>query len=204
MNILRLSTLSLTAAIAVFALGYASPAFAPPPVCPGDHPSCKNDSGDGDGDTDFTVEMKPGSVGGADGLLISDGPCGTTVDQGQRELDASFPALEVDGCVTVGVNFITPPTGGPLTLRALAFQVRSNKSDVLMFFTDGQIIEGHLVPDTAGVYVSERLPATISRNGSITVEVGLSGLNVVKNHQPGKGDLVGPIAIGNIVYTPIE
>jgi len=35
-------------AVAVFALGYAGPAFAPPPVCPG-HPSCKDDSGSSGG-----------------------------------------------------------------------------------------------------------------------------------------------------------
>ena len=197
MNILRLSTLSVTLAIAVFALGYANPSFADKP--PHDH------GGGDDPATVFSVEMHPGDVGGADGLLTSNGvDCGTTEDLGQRELDAGFPALEEGGCVTVDVFFITPPTGGPLTLRAFGLIVRSNKSDVLIFLTDGEIIDGHLVPDTAGVYVSERLPATISRNGSITVEVGLSDLNVVKNHQPGKGDLVGPIAIGIIVYTPIE
>ena len=53
--------------------------------------------------------------------------------------------------------------------------------------------------------VSDRLPATINRSndGSITVTVNESGRFVEKNHQPDKGDLVGPIAIGEIVYTPI-
>ena len=144
--------------------------------------------------------MRPGDVvDAADGLLTSDTACGTTEDQGQRELDVSFPASIAEGCVTVtNVPFISPPTG-TVTLRAFALNVRSNKSDVLIFFTDGEIIGK---TNTGGVYVSERLPATISRNGLITVEVGLSGLNVEKNHQPNKGDLVGPIAIGKIVYTP--
>ena len=47
MNILRLSTLSLTLAIAVFALGYVNPSSAAKPgACLGDpplHPSCKDD-----------------------------------------------------------------------------------------------------------------------------------------------------------------
>ncbi len=45
MNILRLSTLSLTFAIAVFALGYANPSFAGKPSCENNstHPKCKND-----------------------------------------------------------------------------------------------------------------------------------------------------------------
>ena len=199
MNILRLSTLSLTAAIAVFALGYASPAFAPPPVCPGDHPSCKNDSGDGDGDTEFMVEMQPGTVSDKAGLVTSAGvACGTTEEQGQSELDVGFPDL----CVTVlDVNFITEPIGAPLTLRAFALDLRLNKLDMLIFFTDGQIDEfGH---NSGDVYVSDRLPVTISRsNESITVEVNLFDRAVKKAHPQGKERLVGPIAIGEIVYTP--
>jgi len=48
MNILRLSTLSLALAIAVFALGYVNPAFAGK-KCTEDpkHPSCKDGDGDG-------------------------------------------------------------------------------------------------------------------------------------------------------------
>ncbi len=47
MKILRLSTLSLTLAIAVLTLGYVNVASAAKPICPGDHPSCKEagDSG---------------------------------------------------------------------------------------------------------------------------------------------------------------
>jgi len=45
MNILRLSTVSLTLAIAVFALGYANPSFAAPKNCVDDdpRPSCPKD-----------------------------------------------------------------------------------------------------------------------------------------------------------------
>ena len=43
MNISRQSTLLLTLAIAVLTLGYANVSFAAKPVCPGTHPSCKDD-----------------------------------------------------------------------------------------------------------------------------------------------------------------
>ena len=63
MTISRVSTLSLALAVAVFALGYAGPAFAPPPNCPGDHPSCKDDSGSG-GDGDIYTVLISGDIGG--------------------------------------------------------------------------------------------------------------------------------------------
>ncbi len=43
MNISRLSTFSLTLAIAVLTLGFTTPSLAGKPVCPGTHPSCKDD-----------------------------------------------------------------------------------------------------------------------------------------------------------------
>ena len=47
MKNLRLSTLSLTLAIAVMTLGYVNVASAGKPTCPGDHPSCKEAGDDG-------------------------------------------------------------------------------------------------------------------------------------------------------------
>lgn len=80
--------------------------------------------------------------------------------------------------------------------------MRFNKSDMLIFFTDGEIENGH---NTGDVYVSERLPVTIIPEGSsIRVQVNDGvGLAVEKNHQPGKGDLVGPLAIGDIFFKAI-
>ena len=203
MNILRLSALSLT--IVLFTLGglILPESTTLAHHCKGGHwkPACDDPAppGSDGGDTEFMVEMLPGTVGGAYGLVTSDGDCGSTEGQGQAELDVSFPASEKDECVTVDVSFITPPTGGPLTLRAFALLVKANKSAVI-FFTDGQVIGN---TNTGGVYVSDRFPVTISGNGSITVKVNRFDLAVEKNHQPDKGDLVGPIAIGEIVYTPI-
>ncbi len=65
MNILRLSTLSLTLAIAVFALGY-NPSFADPPKCGGQH--C--DHGDEPSDTiDITVQLSGGAFVSVDNTL---------------------------------------------------------------------------------------------------------------------------------------
>ncbi len=64
MNILRLSTLSLSLAIAIFALGYVNPSFAAPPDKPcSPWPSCKDD-GDGGGGIDYTAELKGAFVFG--------------------------------------------------------------------------------------------------------------------------------------------
>ncbi len=197
MNISRLSTLSLTVAIAVFALGY-NPSFADNPA-EGNHPH----GGDKDQtETDFMVEMRPGTLGATDdepaakGLVTSMGACGIT--KGELHNGVRFPDL----CVTVLANFKTDP-GAPLTLRAFTFGYRVNRLNARLFFTDAPIA----YPDrnTGDGYGLNGVPVTISgSNGSITVTVNKSGLFVTKSHQPRKGDLVGPIAIGEIVYTPIE
>ena len=60
MRILRLSTLSLTLAIAVFALGYANPSFAAP-LCSNNptHPRCVPDGG-GTADLDYEAGLNTG------------------------------------------------------------------------------------------------------------------------------------------------
>ena len=207
MNILRLSALSLT--IVLFTLGglILPESTTLAHHCKGGHwkPACDDPAppGSDGGDTEFMVEMQRGTWLGPEpeGLVTSDGvACGSTEGQGQGELDVAFPASILDGCVTVDVCFITGTTGCPLKLRAFALLVKANQSAVI-FFTDGEIDEGH---NTGGTYVSDRLPAMINRSndGSITVTVNESDRFVEKNHQPDKGDLVGPIAIGKIVYTP--
>ena len=196
MNILRLSTLSLTLAIAVFALGY-NPSFADNPA-KGNHPH----GGDKDKtETEFMVEMHPGTVGDEAGLVTSNGvACGIT----EGEINGGrFP----DGCVTVSANFITDP-GAPLILRAFTFGVRFNRSEAKLFFTDGPIV--FPLRNLGDGYAVHGLPYTIDPDGSspsgatpFRVKVTKSDLFAIKSHQPRKGDLVGPIAIGEIVYTPI-
>ncbi len=70
MNISRVTTYSLALAVAVFALGYANPAFAAKPMCdpPDDppHPSCKDDdSSGGDGDIYEMVIIGTDIMGGS-------------------------------------------------------------------------------------------------------------------------------------------
>ncbi len=191
MNILRLSTLSLTLAIAVMTLGVSADGWAAPKC---DTPPCGG--GKDKTETVFMVEMHPGTEVGEDGLVTSAGvDCGTTEDS--RDLGVTFP----EGCVTVSPNFITEPIGAPLTLRLFTLGVRANRSEAQLFFSDVAIPSHGPVPNES-VYVISGLPVTISPTGPITVTVNLSDLGVIKAHQPRKGDLVGPIAIGEIVYTP--
>ena len=111
--------------------------------------------------------------------------------------------------MTVSANFKTEPIGAPVILRAFTFGVRFNRSEAKLFFTDGPILFPDRNPGDG--YAVSGLPMTIIPDGSspsgstpFTVKVNLSDLFVIKSHQPRKGDLVGPIAIGEIVYTPIE
>ena len=187
MSILRLSTLSLTVAIAVFALGY-NPSFAGKPDSEGKH-----DHGDGKDKTEtvFLVEMQRGTLDETTpGLVTTKPACGST--EGELHLGAVF----ADDCAVIDVYYITPPTGGPLTLKLWYVQVNLKKSNVKIAFR----------PDNQdNLYVTDHLPVTIipdESSSSFTVDVNMSGLTVEKNHNPGKGDLVGPIAIGEIVYTP--
>ncbi|MCZ6659777.1 MAG: hypothetical protein O7C67_21030 [Gammaproteobacteria bacterium] len=193
MNILRLSTVVLTFTIAVFALGY-NPALADKPVN-GDHGNHDGDGGNDKTETEFMVEMQEGDMGNEKGLVTSNLiPCGVT--EGELHDGVRFP----EGCVTVFTNFLIDP-GAPLQLRLFTFGVRDNRSAARLFFTDGPIA----YPDrnTGDGYGLNGLPVTIIRNGSITVTVNTPDLFAIKSHQPRKGDLVGPIAIGKIVYTPI-
>jgi len=68
MNILRLSTLSLTLAIAVMTLGYANSSFAGPDC--DKHPSHAS-CGGGGSKTTFDVELQAGTVVG----LVTTGDC---------------------------------------------------------------------------------------------------------------------------------
>ena len=191
MSILRLSTLSLTVAIAVFALGY-NPSFAGKPDSEGKHVH-----GDGKDKTEtvFEVQMVQGKLDGTTpGLVTTRLACGST--EGELQLGVVFDA----NCAAIDVCFLDGgpgPTGCPLTLRLWYVQVNLNKSHVKIAFRPD--LENNL-------YVTDHLPVTIipdpvELSSSFTVEVNLPGLTVEKNHNPGKGTLAGPIAIGEIVYT---
>ena len=196
----------LVASILTFGLS-TEIASAHGPACEKHHKKddgCSPPGGGGGGggkdetETVFTVEMLEGDWDSEPGLVTSNGPCGTT--EGELNLDVRFPK----NCVTVtGVDYL-PTEGASLTLNAMALDVRFNKSDMLIFFSSDAI--AYPSPQSnESVYVSERLQVTIrGGDGSSFTIVVNDSLNLIKAHQEMKGDLVGPIFIGEIDYTPVE
>ncbi len=189
MNILRLSNLSLTLAIAVFALGYVSPSFADQP----DPITRSHGQHDGDdGIEKFLVEYITGDV---DGVNTPPDCAGTT----DKNLSVNF----LTNCEAPDVM----AGGNPLWLSAIA--VRDKKLDVLLFFRTEQLNFPNRNPGE--LYVSDRLPVTIvdgdpGEEGSANFHLTVTNPAVVltKAHQPNKGTTLSPIAVGNIVYTLIE
>ena len=183
MNILRLSTLSLALALAVFSLGYVSPSFAnkPDPDTGHDHGSEVNTG------TTFSVVVEtdtgtPKVVTGADCKGFTD----------LRKLHVTFPTT----CLTVHVMI----GGAPYWIAGI--QVRVNKSDVIFFFTSEPIDLDHPVLSET-LYESSRLSYVLDEldGSSFQLEVGLTDVVLTKSHDPNKGTTLDAIAVGNIVYT---
>ena len=141
------------------------------------------------------VEMRPSrDTGDKAGLVTSNGACGST--EGELHLGAVFPV----GCADIDVCFMFDPTGCWLTLHVWYVQVNLNKSYVKIAFR---------ADNENNLFVTDHLPVTIipdpdESSSSFTVDVNQFDLTAERNHNPGKGDLVGFIAIGNIVYTPVD
>ena len=159
--------------------------------------------GGGNTETVFDVAMVRGSClpdfdpmgNPLEGVVISNGACGST--EGELQLGAVFPVFP-DTCAVIGVCFMSDPTGHCLPLRVYYVQVNLNKSNVKIWFR---------ADNENNLFVTDHLAVTISGDGppsAFTVEVNEFNLTAERNHNPGKGDLVGPIAIGEIVYTPVE
>ena len=187
----------LVASILTFGLS-TEIASAHGPACEKHHKKddgCSPPGGDGGNtETVFTVEMRPSEeTDGKLGLVTSAGEaCGSTA--GELHLGAVFP----DTCAVIGVCFMSDPTGHCLPLRVYYVQVNLNKSNVKIWFR---------ADNENNLFVTDHLAVTISGDGppsAFTVEVNKFNLTAERNHNPGKGDLVGPIAIGEIVYTPVE
>ncbi len=89
-----------------------------------------------------------------------------------------------------------------MSLKLFSLGVKLSKSDVQLFFTSDAIpISGPVSNDS--VYQTDRLSVPINRIGAtFELPVNTDDLNLTKAHQPMKGDLVGPIAIGEIVFRP--
>jgi len=186
MNILRLSTLSLTLAIAVFSLGYVSPSIADQPDNLGNHGQHGEDDG---ADTTFSVEVIT-TVGDEHGVNTLPGCEGTT----DKNLSVNF----LTNCDAPDVM------AGGVPLFSFGIAVRDKKLDVLLFFRTMQLND----PD-GETYVSDRYPVTIvdgdPGEGSADFHLTVTNPAVVltKAHQPNKGTTLPPIAVGNIVYTEV-
>jgi hypothetical protein len=79
-------------------------------------------------------------------------------------------------------------------------EVREKKTDMMLFFTDVPVI--YAVSSDA-VYNTGRLPTTVVELGgsSFEIQVNLTGVNLIRAQQPNRGMTVGPISVGNIIFT---
>ncbi len=194
MSILRFSTLSLTLAIAVFALGYVSPSFADKPDDKGNHGQHDGD----DGTESFSVDMVAGSDDGNDNWVVATGACAGTTS---KNLSASFP---VPCGTTITVQYISPPgPSGSVVLRLFALDVRTKKQDALLFFTSNTTVSP-AVEGASVFHTKDRLKWTFESVSptKIMIEVNKRDVTLIKEHEPDKRALLDSIDVGNIVYTP--
>ncbi len=181
--------MTLTSTILAAALGLAlglaaAPAMADKPVCPGHDHGCGTDSEDA---TIFAVELD----------LLS-GPNGGSVDcigtTNPPKLDARFGP----GCS------VSMDDGLELNLFATAVRTRKDgTTDLLLFFTSGDQL--FPVPNET-VYATDRLGANIIPGPfpDFALELNILMADMIKIHQPDKGDVVGQISVGSFFYEPID
>ena len=196
MNILRLSTLSLSLAIAVFALGASVDSWAGPDDCKGKKserpPECNVSDPP---ETTFTVNIEVDST-------LTDPPafCTGTSEKG---LSVGFPLNE---CPVTLNDTNVPFAVRDYCLFGVQVKNTNKETSVMLFFHE----PCGVMPGT-GVWRTLRLPATVKISvgndepGDFRVmEVDGSFQDVVltKNHQPYKEvPLTDTISVGEIVYT---
>ncbi len=140
MNILRVSTLSLTLAVAAFALGFANPAFAEKVKnCdpPDPHPSCKDDGGGDGGKAKFSVFIIPGVVMSSGNSLDSH-PWWTGSKHGIGEADPhedkvaleNFDASYFADTIPDGVNCF----GASTSVREASIRERRGAMESMFWF----------------------------------------------------------------------
>ena len=182
------TVLAAAGLVVALVLGFAlnpSPTFANKPDGNGDH-----NHGDGGGDTGttFSVDVLAGTGPTFDWVVTEGEGCkGLT----SKNLNVTFPA----GCGLVVVD------DGFLDLYLFSIAVRNTKKEtsVVLFFTSG--LEVSPVPNET-VYESDRLPAMIEpESAGFAIVVDETNENLIKIHQPNKGDVVGFVSVGTIVYT---
>ena len=195
MNILRLSTLSLTLAIAVMTLGYANSSFAGPDCDKHpNHASC----GGGGSKTKFTVELQMGTVGG----VVTTAACEGLSSGGDR-LSARFPGDFTATPTRIGcAEFVmTDGTNIDAKVHLFSIAVTRQNSRVILFFTSEP---SQQFPDNTFVYQTDRLVGVPGPDGtSFQIAVNEPIVPLTKIGQPDKGEFVGNIKIGRILYTAI-
>ncbi len=192
MNILRLSTLSMTLAIAVITLGVGANGWAAPGECSGPkdaRPESCNASSD-PRETTFT-----GNILVSSNLTTAVFCTGTT----EKDLDVGFP---LNNC-PVRLNDTNAPFGTRDYCLFAADVKNTRKETSVMFFFH----EPCGVHPGTGVWRTLRLPATLAGGppGDFTVTVDSpfdENVVLTKNHQPFKEEpLTDTITVGDIVYT---
>ena len=214
MKILRLSTLSLSLAIAVMTLGYATPLQAQD-VC-GSTAFC-----DRDGDGFFKDHNRCAVCGGETDCDDSDANelnvCADTGDSKTTfdvDMAITDPEQTCEGTTDKGLGAHFGDSGCPILLDDEEYgpgpfclfvaEVRSTGQgiDVQLFF-HRECGDPHC--GGIGCWVSRRLPATIGpgpEGSSFQITMEETEVALTKNHQPDKGtDLDTKIAVGEMVYT---
>ena len=206
MNILRLSTLSLTLAIAGITLGLAAaPAMADPP---GDHGHNHGGGSDGEDATIYTVTLDFLSVPA--GLLTEPvAVAGEEECRGTTDIQAN-PGLTVQMVFNEDCSVWMTVDTVPLKLYPFRLDVKTKKAvttvrlgfttSTLLFPTPGDTIYmtnflfASIKPDIYNMGQFVLTPMTDETNGE----------TLTKIHQPGKGDTTEKgVLIGSFTYTPI-
>ena len=202
MNILRLSTISLTLVIAVMTLGVSTgiPSVAEaggPPACKGTNKNDPDCSGAGGTETKYTVELQAHVMGG---LVTTDACVGLNKSS---KLHAVFPGDFIANPTRTGCAEFTISGGtyDGVTLHLGEIAVTKQNTRVILFFTSDPT---HQFPGNETGFQTPRLVATpASFLGIITLTVNNGVVPVTKSNQPDKGENVGDIAVGAFVYVPV-
>jgi len=103
-----------------------------------------------------------------------------------------------DGCAEFVLTAGTSCDG--CTVHLFSIAVTRQNTRVILFFTS---VPGQEFPDNAFVYQTDRLVGVPGPGASFQIAVNDIG-PLTKTGPPDKGEFVGNIAIGKIVYTEID
>ncbi len=159
--------------------------------CPDGDPSP-----DGGGEATFSVEVEAGD--GESNWVVAGENCGGLATKNVNVFSVGFP-ISV-GCGQVHV------TNGNLDLFLFQISVKNTKNETsaLLFFSSVLVTHPGSPAPSEAVYQTDTLPGFVSLEGNGSIEVNALNINLTKGHQPDKGQVVGTISVGTIVFTPLE